>query len=200
MATHSSILSWGIPWTEEPGGVKSMGSQRVRRAWAPKHTCTWEASEGDRHPPFSETQAQPLWHSWLCWWNPGGGHAPETCSRGWQGFGKMLKILSLKKRLPREILRWGIRPHQLLVMYVCSLSLVLFPLVFFMWNMREELDILHNFSWASNSLTTRFLKNLWGIFSHSCDKGNCLCKLGWGSVLKHSVYLSVCQRAHVDKP
>ena len=30
MATHSSILSWKIPWTEEPGGLQSMGSQRVR--------------------------------------------------------------------------------------------------------------------------------------------------------------------------
>ena len=29
MATHSSILSWRIPWTEEPGGLQSMGSQRV---------------------------------------------------------------------------------------------------------------------------------------------------------------------------
>ena len=29
MATHSSILAWRIPWTEEPGGLKSMGSQRV---------------------------------------------------------------------------------------------------------------------------------------------------------------------------
>ena len=28
-ATHSSILAWGIPWTEEPGGLKSIGSQRV---------------------------------------------------------------------------------------------------------------------------------------------------------------------------
>ena len=26
---HSSILAWGIPWTEEPGGLQSMGSQRV---------------------------------------------------------------------------------------------------------------------------------------------------------------------------
>ena len=29
MATHSSILAWRIPWTEEPGGLQSMGSQRV---------------------------------------------------------------------------------------------------------------------------------------------------------------------------
>ena len=30
MATHSSILAWEIPWTEEPGGLQSMGSLRVR--------------------------------------------------------------------------------------------------------------------------------------------------------------------------
>jgi len=29
MATHSSILAWRIPWTEEPGRLQSMGSQRV---------------------------------------------------------------------------------------------------------------------------------------------------------------------------
>ena len=30
MATHSSILAWEVPWTEEPGGLQSMGSQKVR--------------------------------------------------------------------------------------------------------------------------------------------------------------------------
>ena len=29
MATHSSILAWEIPWTEEPGGLQSMGLQRA---------------------------------------------------------------------------------------------------------------------------------------------------------------------------
>ena len=29
MATHSSLLAWRIPWTEEPGGLQSMGSQRA---------------------------------------------------------------------------------------------------------------------------------------------------------------------------
>ena len=32
MATHSSILAWRIPWTEEPGGLQSMGWQRVRHS------------------------------------------------------------------------------------------------------------------------------------------------------------------------
>ena len=34
MATHSGILAWRIPWTEEPGRLQSAGSQRVRRDWA----------------------------------------------------------------------------------------------------------------------------------------------------------------------
>ena len=40
MATHSSILAWKIPWTEEPGGLQSLGSQRVRHNWATKHEHT----------------------------------------------------------------------------------------------------------------------------------------------------------------
>ena len=41
MATHSSILAWKIPWTEETGGLQSMGSQRVRHDWSNwAHTYT----------------------------------------------------------------------------------------------------------------------------------------------------------------
>ena len=32
MAAHSSVLAWRIPWAEEPGGLQSMGSHRVRHA------------------------------------------------------------------------------------------------------------------------------------------------------------------------
>ena len=34
MATHSSILAWRVPWTEEPGGLLSMGSHRVGHDWS----------------------------------------------------------------------------------------------------------------------------------------------------------------------
>ena len=37
MATHSRILAWEIPWTEAPGGLQSMGSQRVRHDLAQGH-------------------------------------------------------------------------------------------------------------------------------------------------------------------
>ena len=38
MATHSSVLAWKIPWTEEPGGLQSIGSQRVRHDLAGSQT------------------------------------------------------------------------------------------------------------------------------------------------------------------
>ena len=39
VATHSSILAWKIPWTEKPGRLQLMGSQRVRHYWATSHSC-----------------------------------------------------------------------------------------------------------------------------------------------------------------
>ena len=38
MATHSSVLAWRIPWTEEPHALQSMGSQRVRHYRVTEHT------------------------------------------------------------------------------------------------------------------------------------------------------------------
>ena len=57
MATHSSILAWRIPWTEEPGGLQSIGSQRVRQDWSnlasKHHVKCWDYnSEQDKVPAF----------------------------------------------------------------------------------------------------------------------------------------------------
>ena len=46
MATHSSVLAWKIPWTEEPGGLQSMGSQEsdtTKRLKHHHHTCDHRA-------------------------------------------------------------------------------------------------------------------------------------------------------------
>ena len=54
MANHSSVLAWEIPWTEEPDGLQSMGSQRVgwdlahARAHTHTHTHTHAQRERDR--------------------------------------------------------------------------------------------------------------------------------------------------------
>ena len=46
MATHSSILAWKIPWTEEPGRLQSMELQRVRHIHK-----GWESMSGRPAPP-----------------------------------------------------------------------------------------------------------------------------------------------------
>ena len=43
METYSSILAWKTPWTEEPGGLQSMGSQRAGH----DQVCVLEAMHGD---------------------------------------------------------------------------------------------------------------------------------------------------------
>ena len=45
MATHSSFLAWEIPWTEEPGGLQSTESQRVRHDLATEHRYTVNSQE-----------------------------------------------------------------------------------------------------------------------------------------------------------
>ena len=56
MATHSSILAWRIPWTEEPGELQSMGSQRIRHNWATKQSIA-QLTQGKEntwlHPPLA---------------------------------------------------------------------------------------------------------------------------------------------------
>ena len=44
MATHSSILAWEIPWTEEPGGLSSWGHKRVAQGLATKEQQSFEAT------------------------------------------------------------------------------------------------------------------------------------------------------------
>ena len=60
MATHSSILSWEIPGTEEPGGLQSMGSQRIRHDWVTNNfTFTFSPIRAGQEP----TVWSPLAHS-----------------------------------------------------------------------------------------------------------------------------------------
>ena len=43
IAMYSIILAWEIPWTEEPGGLQSMGSQRVVHDLATKQQQSWDS-------------------------------------------------------------------------------------------------------------------------------------------------------------
>ena len=59
MATHSSILTWRMPWTEEPGGLQSMGLQESDTT-KPPPPLQWEAQEGTREKPlFAKLERSP---------------------------------------------------------------------------------------------------------------------------------------------
>ena len=49
MVAHSSVLAWKIPWTEEPGGLQSMGLQSVTEDWAT--VCVWVHAFVHTHAP-----------------------------------------------------------------------------------------------------------------------------------------------------
>ena len=75
MATHSSILAWRIPWTEEPGGLQSRGLHRVRHDWATNtHSQVSVVPEGRRSPLSSMSAPSPPLHPW-------DGPSPGVC--GW---------------------------------------------------------------------------------------------------------------------
>ena len=63
MATHSRILAWRIPWTKEPGGLQSTGSQRVGHDWVTLLMGIWAslvAQRLKRLPPMQETRVWSL--------------------------------------------------------------------------------------------------------------------------------------------
>ena len=74
MATHSSILAWKIPWTEQPRGLRSMGSQRVGHNWVTKTTTTTFTQQAfTEHLLHSRNSSTPWgctikikWKSWPC--------------------------------------------------------------------------------------------------------------------------------------
>ena len=115
MATHSSMLAWEIPWTEEPDRLQSMGSPRVGYNWANTHVlwCTESfinvlsftvASDGDLNiSAFPTLGAQK--HSCL---NSSTPHLPITVSVGF----------------PSSMHLWKL-PHKMLFLYPCWAQLEL---------------------------------------------------------------------------
>ena len=80
IATHSSILVWRIPWTEEPGGLQPMGSRTVGHAWGNGKTTIYLKRYKDKyrrrqwHPtpvllPGKSHGRRSLvgWSPWGCW-------------------------------------------------------------------------------------------------------------------------------------
>ena len=60
MATHSTIIAWEIPWTEEPGGLQSMGSQRVRHNFLTKQQFWLHSTEILIHVLHMMSYTQPI--------------------------------------------------------------------------------------------------------------------------------------------
>ena len=79
--THSTILAWRIPWTEEPGGLQSVGPQRVGHDWATNTFTFWPQRTGSEvFGPIPQRRklrlGQVLWKQWalrLQLWSGGGG-------------------------------------------------------------------------------------------------------------------------------
>ena len=67
MATHSSILAWRIPWTEEPGRIQSMGLQRVRHDWA-TNTFLRKQEEGTCNLNKRQLRSHKMLSHFSCIW------------------------------------------------------------------------------------------------------------------------------------
>ena len=60
MATHSNLLAWRIPWTEEPGELQSIGSQRVGHNWRDLALHLWGHTESDTTEVTQQQHARML--------------------------------------------------------------------------------------------------------------------------------------------
>ena len=57
MATHSNILAWRVPWTEEPGGLQTMGSQNLTHDWS--DLACMHGARAQNFPAFSKPASLP---------------------------------------------------------------------------------------------------------------------------------------------
>ena len=69
MATHSTVLTWKVPWTEEPCGLQSMESQRLRHDWTHTHmpsVLAWESLDADQNLVNPSPVPLSPYHSTSC--------------------------------------------------------------------------------------------------------------------------------------
>ena len=114
MATHSSILAWRIPWIEEPGGLQSLGSWRIKHNWA---TYTFNPNHSDRcSPPLSSIQTAHflsciIWLSGFYLWNMGA----ENYQRQKSEIKQTAKEKISKNSSQRKGKNWGLHRWVLLI-------------------------------------------------------------------------------------
>ena len=108
MATHSTTLAWKIPWTEEPGGLQSMGSQRVGHDWVTSLSLFFPVSPSGVSPctpgllyasPFSVMPSL-----WNCRGIPSGKSWPQEPRAGLDAFLGVLGVCGdqEKIRIPKS--------------------------------------------------------------------------------------------------
>ena len=109
MATHSSVLAWRILWTEEPGGLLSMGSHRVRHDWSDLAAAAVEYCNL-LHPFYISTTLTAS----LCRRTEFKASLFHFKDPGWvgpSGFSQLLHVgsrTSLKLWFVRDICHWGL--------------------------------------------------------------------------------------------
>ena len=105
MATHSSVLAWRIPWTEEPSMLQSKGSQRVRRDWT---TNIFSGRNTVHNVESLQSLGGRLWRSW----DKRHSSVPRPGSRTHghpQQDGRM--VYEFHMCLSRPLFPWGPRWH-----------------------------------------------------------------------------------------
>ena len=123
MTTHSSILAWRIPWTEEPGGLQSMGSKRVR------HPSTHALVLAGLGGASIFMGAFFFWASQLCC----ASHtvmlacALDTCFLRWFCVIRRLSITAPTTRCLSLHSRFNISPHLNSFFFSSIHSLLIFP-------------------------------------------------------------------------
>ena len=91
MATHSSVLPWRIPWTKGPGGLESIGWQRVRHDWATEHDTRRSIKEEERE------WSQVFFSCWTSW----------STGTSWYKLGRREDLWSLCHRSSKWFPGWG---------------------------------------------------------------------------------------------
>ena len=102
MATHSSILAWRIPWTEEPGRLQSMRSQRVRHEWS-NWACTHSEVQDAHTLSFSNSSSRKQIYRVIRGYNKR-IHCSILCNRKKSSYSKM----STRMKCTRKLFKNGI--------------------------------------------------------------------------------------------
>ena len=139
MSTHSSILAWEIPWTEEPGGLQSTGSQRVRHDWVT-----------EQQPEKGSGQRNVLLASILGW--PGGSCSSPIILTFRGAHSRHIPGL---RRGEKHSFSWAVFPSWTLLVFYTIISQTIFCITLFIatWDIKSILCLTPRESQHVSTLT-----------------------------------------------